>query len=499
MFSDQDDSITNAPSPIRTMNVNFKFIVVFLTVLIAASSSRSLRADQPPNIVFIIADDLRFDLLACNGHPHAQTPNIDRLAAEGANFVNAFAVTPLCSPSRASFLTGLYPHQHRIVNNDDQGLDVVSHRLMTFPRILREQADYLTAYIGKWHMGFDDSRRPGFDHWISCKGQGQFVDPVVNVNGVQQQTDGYLTDLITDWSVEFLQQAHDRPFCLYVSHEAVHAPFIPAQRHETLYADVTVETPPADPQALKGKRALTRPLPDRPFPGWYDLTDASPEPVEARRGRPTDRNSIVQDQLRCLTAVDEGVGRIYEVLQRKGLLDETLIIFTSDQGYLHGEHGLFRDKRWPYDPCLRIPFIIRYPSLVRSATVVDDMVLSLDVAPTLLELANVDPLTPLSGRSFVPKLQDPSAPWRDSFLFEYFVEKVTPRCPTYFAVRTADWKYIHYPGLDGMDEMYNLADDPGEQTNLIDDPAHAAARERLREELDRLNDVTQNSFPMSLE
>ena len=479
-------------SVLRCLRFGIAFVML-------AGMGQLLRAEQAaPNIVFIIADDLRFDLLACNGHPHAQTPNIDRLAAEGANFTNAFAVTALCSPSRASFLTGLYPHQHRIVNNDDQGLDVVSHRLMTFPRILREQAEYVTGYIGKWHMGFDDSRRPGFDHWISCKGQGQFIDPVVNINGVQQQQDGYLTDLITDWSVEFLEQDHDRPFCLYVSHEAVHAPFLPAERHETLYADVTVEFPDIDPDSLLGKRALTRPLPDRPYPGWYDLTDASPEPVESRRGRPTDRNSIVRDQLRSLTAVDEGVGRIYEVLRQKGILDQTLIIFTSDQGYLHGEHGLFRDKRWPYDPCLRIPLVIRYPALASPGTVVSDMVLSLDVAPTLLDLANVTPHDPLSGRSFVPKLRDPAADWRDSFLFEYFVEKVTPRCPTYFAVRTTDWKYIHYPGLDGMDEMYHLAEDPEEQTNLIDDPSQAEARNRLREELRQANHTTQNPFSMTL-
>ena len=238
--------------------------IMLLVLIVITSHSRAADASTvppnvPPNFVVIVADDLRYDLLGCTGHPFARTPHIDRIAAEGANFRNFFATTPLCSPSRASFLTGMYPHTHRIVNNDAQGLSIVSHRLMTFPRILREQAGYVTGWVGKWHMGLDDSRRPGFDYWVSFKGQGQFIDPVVNYEGRQIQTDGYLTDLITEWSVEFLRRKHDRPFCLVVSHEAVHRPFLPAERHENDYSEIDVTPPPVDRQQLSGKKALTRP------------------------------------------------------------------------------------------------------------------------------------------------------------------------------------------------------------------------------------------------
>lgn len=477
------------------------FPALFLScapVLIGVINGEAINADDrmPPNIVFIIADDLRYDLLGCNGHPHAQTPHIDRLAREGANFTSFFATTPLCSPSRASFLTGLYPHSHRIVNNDDQSLAVRSHRLMTFPRILREEANYVTGYIGKWHMGFDDTRRPGFDHWISFKGQGQFIDPVVNENGHRKQMDGYLTDLITQWGVEFLARSFDRPFCLVLSHEAVHRPFLPAPRHEELYRDLTVTVPEDDSAALIGKRALTRLLPKSSEPYWFGLPDSSPEPGEPRRGRSENLQTFVRDQLRCLTAVDEGIGQLLSVLERQRILDDTVVIFTSDQGYLQGEFGLSRGKRWPYDPCLRVPFLIRYPQLAQADSVVNEMVLNIDVMPTICELAGVRPTGSVHGRSFLNLLTQSDASWRDAFLFEYFVEKITPRCPRYFGVRTVDWKYVHYPQLQGMDELYDLEGDPGERLNLVDQPQARMDLQRMRSTLERLHHETENPFEL---
>lgn len=474
------------------------FPVVGVLILFTGMRSQAAEQQQPPNILFIIADDLRFDLLACNGHPHAQTPHLDRLAKEGANFTSFFATTPLCSPSRSSFLSGLYPHSSRIVNNDDQGQSVRSHRLMTFPRILREEADYVTGYIGKWHMGFDDTRRPGFDHWISFRGQGQFIDPVVNVNGQRQQRDGYLTDLITQWGVEFLQQDFEAPFCLVLSHEAVHRPFIPAPRHESLYSDLTVSMPAVDPVVMAGKRAMTRTLPPRTAPGWFGLDGASPEPGEPRRGRPETLQAYARDQLRCLMSVDEGIGRILGCLEESGRLDNTVVIFTSDQGFLQGEFGQSQGKRWPYDPCLRVPFLLRYPMLAQPESVIDRMVLNIDVAPTILDLAGVKPTVPMHGSSFAPLLADSQAAWRDSFLFEYFLERVSPRCPQYFGVRTTDWKYVHYPQLSGMDELYHLADDPGERLNLIDQPEFRSDLQRLQTELKRLSRRTDNDFALSL-
>jgi N-acetylglucosamine-6-sulfatase len=263
---------------------------------------------QPPapNIIFILTDDQRWDWLGAAGHPALKTPHIDRLAHEGAMFTNFFTTTPLCSPSRASFLTGQYPHTHGVINNDKLGLDVISHTLMTFPRRLRE-AGYETAFIGKWHMGLDDSRRPGFDHWISFKGQGLYIDPVVNVNGESRQLDGYMTDFLNQEAADFLTRPHTKPFLLYLSHKAVHYPFLPAERHDTLYADVTYTPPPLEAADLAGKPMLRRAL--EPF-DIFQIEGVAPEPVQSRRGRGRDTNAILRDQMRTLMAVDDGVGRL---------------------------------------------------------------------------------------------------------------------------------------------------------------------------------------------
>jgi arylsulfatase A-like enzyme len=239
-----------------------------------SSSGAALLAPRP-NIVFVLVDDLRFDELGCTGHPFAQTPNADRLAREGANFSNAFAVTPLCSPSRASFLTGQYPHTHGIVDNTDRSAQ--SHRLRTWPRQLHD-AGYDTAFIGKWHMGNDDSPRPGFSHWVSFPGQGESTNPKLNINGRSQETRGYITDILSEQSVNFLQQKREKPFCLWLAHKAIHPniqqaadgsiksfgkaeEFIFAERHRTLYANDRIPHRPNFGKPPQRKPALERRLP----------------------------------------------------------------------------------------------------------------------------------------------------------------------------------------------------------------------------------------------
>jgi N-acetylglucosamine-6-sulfatase len=304
--------------------------------------------------------------------------------------------------------------------------------------------------------------------------------------------------LINQWAVAFLDQEFTRPFCLVVSHEAVHYPFLPAPRHEDLYRDLVVPLRGPDPEGRRGKHALNRALPNGGEPHWFGLLDANPEPSEPRRGRPTDLPSLVRDQLRCLAAVDEGLGQILAVLERRGRQADTLVVFTSDQGYLHGEFGLYRDKRWPYDPCLRVPFLVRYPRLIKAGTRVDAMVLSIDLVPTLLELTGTRWYSRLHGKSFVGLLTRPDMAWRNSFLFEHFVERVTPRCPRYFAVRTQMWKYIHFPTLAGMDELYDLASDPGERHNVIAAARHSRQLGRMQAELQRLSRASENPFPLQL-
>ena len=444
-----------------------------------AAAARTRR----PNIVFVITDDQRWDSLGVTGHPFARTPHIDRLAREGVLFRNSFVTTPLCSPSRASFLTGQYARRHRVVNNDRLGQDVISHTLETFPRRLRE-AGYETAFVGKWHMGFDDSRRPGFDHWVSFKGQGVYLDPVLNIDGRQIQFDGHMTDILNRRALEFVARPHAKPFLLILAHKALHVPYLPTKRHESLYAGARYVPPASADEDLSGKPALRRAV--EPV-DWAAVEGVAPEPPESRRGRGRDRDSVVRDQLRTLAAVDEGVGRLLDALRKRGQLDNTVFVFTSDNGYLLGEHGQFDNKRFAYEESIRVPFIVRYPPLAAAGRTVEALTLNIDVAPTLVELAGADPLEEAQGRSLVPLLRGGAqAGWRDSFLAEYFLEKVAPRAPAWQAVRTTRWKYIRYTELEGMDELYDLQSDPHETRNLIDDPAARPDLARMREELDRL-------------
>ncbi|HEX8352370.1 MAG TPA: sulfatase [Pyrinomonadaceae bacterium] len=435
-----------------------------------------------PNVVFVITDDQRWDSLGATGHPFAKTPHIDRLAREGVLFRNFFVTTPLCSPSRASFLTGQYARRHRVVNNDRLGQDVISHTLETFPRRLRESG-YETAFVGKWHMGFDDSRRPGFDHWVSFKGQGTYIDPVVNVDGRQLQLDGYMTDILNRRALDFVNRPRSKPFLLILAHKALHVPYLPARRHESLYGGARHVPPASADEDLSGKPVLRRSVEPA---DWAAVEGVAPEPPESRRGRGRDRDSVVRDQLRTLAAVDEGVGRLLGALRGRGQLDDTVFIFTSDNGYLLGEHGQFDNKRFAYEESIRVPFILRYPRLAAAGRTVDALTLNIDVAPTLLDLAGAGPLEEAQGRSLTPLLRGVRAGWRESFLAEYFLEKVAPRAPTWQAVRTSRWKYISYAGLEGMDELYDLQGDPQETRNLFNDPAAREDLARMREELERL-------------
>jgi arylsulfatase A-like enzyme len=444
-----------------------------------------------PNVVFILIDDLRWDELGCTGHPFLKTPNVDRIACEGALFRNFFATTPLCSPSRASFLTGQYPHAHGVTDNTDH--DALSHRLVTFLRLMHD-AGYATAFIGKWHMGTDDSPRPGIDHWIGFKGQGEYIDPEMNVNGKVEKIPGYATDILNARAVEFIRRPHEKPFVLYLSHKAMHpnltqradgtlsdpsaSTFVPAPRHAKLFTDEKI---PRRPNALidhlEGKPALMRMIGSLP-------------PLSRATG--SSDNEILGRE-RTFMAAEEGVGEILNALTEKKLLDHTIIIFTSDHGYFYGEHGLSVERRLAYEEGIRIPLVMRYPALIKAGMMIDHMVLSIDIAPTLLELVGAKVPNNLHGRSLVPLLKGEPVKWRDSFLVEYFSDKVFPRMDRmgYQAVRTDRWKLIHYTDLRGMDEVYDLQTDPYEMHNRIDDPAAKPALEQLRVELQRHLQSTQ--------
>jgi len=438
--------------------------------LISRRALLAAAAQQPakPNIVFVLVDDLRFDELGCTGHPFASTPHCDRLAREGANFVNAFSVAPLCSPSRASFLTGQYPHRHGIIDNTSRA--AASHKLTTWPRLLRD-AGYETAFIGKWHMGNDDSPRPGFDTWVSFKGQGECIDPELNVNGKSVSTHGYITDLLTDHAVDFIDKRRTKPFCVYLSHKAIHPnvqqrddgsvtaalggaeDFIPAPRHKTLY---TGQTPPRRANyriAPSGKPALEK-------------TQQAAEPTSG---------AVILNRMRMMKAVDDSLGRILAVLEKNNVLNNTAIIFTSDHGYFYGEHDLGAERRLAYEEAIRIPLLIRYPALFPKPVRPPGLTLSIDIAPTALQMAQA--MIPPSMQGL--RIQ---AAKRDHFQIEYSSDTVFARIRNmgYRAVRGTNWKYIEYKELAGSDEFYDLANDPFELHNQIANPNYKTQIDKAR-------------------
>ena len=463
---------SNQPSLKYRSLTTLLFCTFVLPSLAFTSPFRGQLASSPagssrPNIVFILIDDLRWDELGIAGHPFINTPNIDRIAREGVLFRNAFMTTPLCSPSRASFLTGQYAHTHGITDNVDRSAP--SHKLVTFPLLLH-QSGYETAFIGKWHMGNDESARPGFDRWVSFKGQGTYLDPNVNEDGKSVKRSGYITDILNGYAVEFIMRRHDKPFLAYLAHKAIHPEvtqnndgsvdlsaaerFIPAERHRNLYAGKTIPRRPNYRRAPEGKPALQRRIGDLPPLG----------PATA-----TGDDSILGRQ-RSLMAIEDGVGEILKVLKETGQLDNTIIVFTSDNGYFYGEHGLSVERRLAYEESIRMPLLVRYPKAIKPGTVRNEFALNIDLAPTLLELAGVTVPGTMEGSSLVPLLKGARPVWRKSFLIEYYSDRVFPRVLQmgYKSVRTDRWKYIHYLELKGMDELYDLKSDPYEMKNLID-------------------------------
>ena len=471
------------------------FPMLLLSLLLAYPSGlisqrpSSEASNSRPNIVFILIDDLRWDELGCAGHPFIKTPNIDRIAIEGAMFRNAFMTTPLCSPSRAGFLTGQYAHTNGITDNVDRS--AASHKLVTFPLLLH-QSGYETAFIGKWHMGNDDSPRPGFDRWVSFKGQGTYLDPDINEDGKSVRPAGYITDILNGYAVEFIKRRHDKPFLIYLAHKAIHPEvtqnndgsvnvadaelFIPAERHRNLYAGKIIPRRANAMRAPAGKPALERQVGNLPPLGANTAT----------------RDEAVLGRQRTLMAIEDGVGEIFRVLKETGQLDKTVIVFTSDNGYFYGEHGLSVERRLAYEESIRMPLLVRYPRIIKAGTVRDEIALNVDLAPTLLSIAGVPVPGNMQGRSLVALLKSERVKWRDSFLIEYYSDRVFPRIVQmgYKAVRNGHWKYIHYLELKGMDELYDLKSDPYEMKNLINQPGAAKALAEMKKEMERLLEET---------
>jgi len=481
---------------------------------------------SPKNVIFILTDDHRFDFMGFTGKvPWLETPNMDRLAREGAYFPNTFVTTSLCSPSRASILTGQFSHTHTVVDNSAPAPE----SLIYFPEYL-QKAGYETSFFGKWHMGSnDDNPRPGFNHWESFRGQGVYYNPTLNINGERSRygDSAYISDLLTEHAVNWLENRdEEKPFFLYLSHKAVHAEFAPAKRHMGKYENEEIFLPPSfytSAQPVKGKSnphglaeypetqegdmvaeagypkgflenrkaragAYGEPARNEDYygkdrmPDWQKMQRESWHGVDYMYHGRMDFATFYKRYCEALLAVDESVGTLLEYLDREGLTESTVVIYMGDNGFSFGEHGLI-DKRQFYEESAKVPFLVRYPGVLEGNQVVEKMIQNIDVAPTILELAGVKEPPQMQGRSIVPILRGEDIQWRDRIFYEYYWENHFPQTPTMHGVRTDRYKLIRYHGIWDTNEFYDLEEDPYEMKNLIKSREHREIINQLTDEI----------------
>ncbi len=444
---------------------------------------------KPRNVIFILTDDHRYDAMGfLKGQSFLETPNMDRLAGEGAHFTNAFVTTALCSPSRATILTGVYAHRHRIVDNNT----AIPPGTTFFPQFL-QKAGYKTGFLGKWHMGnADDAPQPGFDHWVSFRGQGTYLPSKdgLNVNGKRVPQKGYITDELTDYAIDWLRTLdRNQPYFLYLSHKAVHSDFVPATRHAGRYKNAKF-VPPAT-MAATGPMAQHRPM-------WAQNQRNSWHGVEFPYHSDLDIGEYYKRYAETLLGVDESLGRVFKELESRGQLDSTLVIYMGDNGFAFGEHGLI-DKRNAYEESMRVPLVARCPELFSGGRKVTQVVANLDIMPTVLDACGVAAPKGLDGQSWLPLTRGTPVDWRKELLYEYYWERNYPQTPTVHALRADRYKFIRYHGVWDIDELYDLQSDPLEGNNLIFHPEHqkliAQMRARLWELLRQTGGLSMPLWP----
>jgi len=461
---------------------------------VSTLASVVLPAAQPgkqPNVLVVLTDDQRDDAIGLGGSKYLKTPNIDRLGKEGVYFRNMFCTTSLCSPSRASILSGLYAHTHGVTNNFTE----YPTGFKSFPMVL-QAAGYDTAYIGKWHMGEEnDQPRPGFNWFVTHKGQGKYFDTEFNLNGQRREVvPGYYAHVVTDMAAEWLNRPRgERPWLLMLGHKAPHSFYFPEPKYEHLFDAVRVPYPETafmlddKPDWIRQRLYTWHGIYGPLFEWRKKFPDDSPEAVK-------DFENMTHAYWGTIVSVDDSVGRLYELLRKRGELDNTAFVFLSDNGILNGEHGMV-DKRTMHEPSIRIPLVVRYPGLVpaEQPRVVEEQVLTIDVAPSILELCGAPSLEleKIHGRSWVKLVREGDPAWRKAWFYHYNYEKQFPYTPNVRGVRTESWKYVHYPHGDGgpdrhRAELYNIEFDPEERHNLIGNPKYAEVVKDLQAELSRL-------------
>lgn len=463
--------------------------VIYLgTLMLSGTLAFTQNKPSKPNIIFILTDDLAWNALGKDGrYTFMKTPNLDQLSREGMVFDNAFVTTSLCSPSRASIMTGCYAHINGVFINTHNDPDP---EIPFLPKILQE-AGYNTAFIGKWHMKPGAEPRTGFNYWLSFNGQGQYVNPTLNENGNEFIKEGYITDILTDYAINWIKNTTNKPFCLFLWHKAVHGPFTPALRHSDAF-----------PGAL---------FPE--YDNWYDNMEDKPEwlrrgwlygvqkkfwwksagkPVpEKIEPRPwNSKRPGIMNYMRAILAVDESYANIRTCIEKMQLIDNTVIVFGSDNGYFLGSHQQ-SDKRLMYEESIRVPLIIKYPGMIKAGSNNKEMVLNIDIAPTLIDIAGEKVPKGMQGTSLMPLFNNKDFKLRKAFLYEYFQDSLAPGIVTMVGVRTKSYKYIEFPGLtNDINELYDLVNDPGEMNNLINSLDHTKIVSELKRELEKLKKET---------
>jgi N-acetylglucosamine-6-sulfatase len=496
----------------------FLFIFFHANNQLQSLPIKELENTNPRNIIFILSDDHKYDFMGFTGKlPWLETPNLDRLAREGAYFPNAFVTTSLCSPSRASILTGQYSHTHKVVDNSAPA----PKEMIYFPQYLQSRG-YRTAFFGKWHMGSaTDEPRPGFDHWESFRGQGVYYNPTLNINGVHKtyEDSTYITDLLTEHAINWLRGRDvQKPFFMYLSHKAMHGPYEPPKRYLGKYDDVNLTLPSSfytSAQPVKGKShpygyedylgpdkdQIEAPAKGEDYygegrvPDWQKMQRESWHGVDYMyHAQHVDFETLVKRNCELILSLDESIGRILEYLDSEDLSESTVVIYMSDNGHLFGEHGLI-DKRHFYEESVKVPFLIRCPEMIEEGQIIESMIQNIDVAPTIMELAGIEKPEQMQGMSIVPLLTGEDVEWRDKIFYEYYWENAYPQTPTMFGVRTDRYKYIRYHGIWDTNEFYDLEEDPYEMNNLIASPEHQSL---IQELCDEIYDWLENTDGMQI-
>ena len=493
---------------------------------------------ERPNIIFIMTDDHTTQAMSCYGGNLIETPNMDRIADEGMRFDNCYATNALSGPSRACILTGKFSHRNGFTDN----ASTFDGSQLTFPKVMRENG-YATGVVGKWHL---ISKPQGFDHWSILLGQneqGNYYKPVFYENGTVVNEDGYVTDVITDKAIEFIDDVHDeKPFMLMLHHKAPHRNWMPAPRHLGIFNDTVFPEPETlfDDYEGRGEAArsqdmnientledewdlklLTREeilagdnrlhdvyirMPEEVQHKWDSVY--APRIAEYRSGKLQGDELVrwkyqqyMRDYLATAMSVDESIGRVMEYLEEIGELDNTVIVYTSDQGFFLGEHGWF-DKRFMYEECLRMPFVIRYPKMIKAGSTSKAICMNVDFGPTFLDLAGIEVPSEMQGRSFRKVLEKKGripAGWREAAYYHYYEYPAEHSVKRHYGIRTSDCKLIHFYNDIDQWEMYDMKADPQEMRNVYDDPAYADKRAQMHRILEQVQQEYEDTDPCEKE